>query len=168
MSLGAPTAAAVGILESTSVDVLIILFFISASFLWGALSGKSKLLSFLLATYVALFLSPLAFSALDTNNILRATPYRNMSLYGVLLLISFVIFDRSVLRIFSRSAYSWWQAFLMSILAVGLFVAGTLNIISLKGIITISPLTHMLFAGSTAYLLWATIPLIGLYITSKR
>ena len=161
------TSMLASVIGNPAMDVLVIIFFLGAWFLWGALGGKSKLLSFLFAVYVGLFLSPLIFKMLDEYMIAPKSQYRNIMVYFVLLITVFIILERMVLRIFSRMGYKWWQAFLMSFLAVGLFVSGTLAIISLKGILVISPVTRSLFAGSTAYLFWAAAPLLGLLLVSR-
>jgi hypothetical protein len=149
-----------------AADVLIILFFFVAGFLWGTLGGKSKLLSFMLSTYVGLFMSPLLFRILDEYKI-AAGQYRNLVIYFVVLIVLFLLFDKGLFGGMGRSSYRWWQAFAMSFLSVGLFVAGTLNLIKLRGILEISPITRALFAGSTAYLLWAILPVVGLFIVSR-
>ncbi|MEK7576953.1 MAG: hypothetical protein AAB482_04660 [Patescibacteria group bacterium] len=155
------------VIGNPAVDVLIIIFFLAAGFLWGLLGGKSKLLSFLFATYVGLFLSSLVFKMLDEYMIAPKSQYRNIAVYFSILIVVFIILERMVLRIFSRVGYRWWQAFLMSFLAVGLFVSGTLAIVSLKGILVISPLTRSLFVGSSAYLFWVASPLLGLLLVSR-
>jgi hypothetical protein len=157
-------AAVVG---DSSIDVLVILFFLAAGFLWGMLGGKSKLLSYLFATYVALFLSPLVFNMFKAYKLAEKNQMRDLIIYLAILVVVFIILERMVLKAFSRTGYKWWQAFLLSFLAVGLFVSGTLNMFSLKGILIVSPITKSLFAGATAYLFWAAAPLVGLLLVSR-
>lgn len=149
-----------------AADVLIITFFFVAGFLWGTLGGKSKLLSFMLGTYLGLFISPLVFRIFDEYKI-AAGQYRNLIIYLAVLIILFFILDKGLFRGMGRASYRWWQAFAMSFLSVGLFVAGTLNLIKLRGILEISPITSSLFAGSTAYLVWAILPIVGLFVVSR-
>ena len=149
-----------------AADVLIITFFFAAGFLLGTLGGKSKLLSFMLGTYLGLFISQLVFRILDEYKI-AIGQYRNLVIFFVVLAILFFFLDRGLFGGMGRVSYRWWQAFAMSFLSVGLFVAGTLNLIKLSGILEISPITRSLFAGSTAYLVWAILPVVGLFIVSR-
>ncbi|MEK7649698.1 MAG: hypothetical protein AAB367_01915 [Patescibacteria group bacterium] len=150
-----------------AVDMLVIAFFLGAGFLWGMMGGKAKLLSFLLSTYLALFISPLIFNLLDSHK-LGVHIYRNLLVYGVVLALLFIFTERIFLRGMGRASYRWLSALFVSFLSVGLFVAGTLNIISFRGIIQLSPITKTLFAGPDAYVVWAIAPIIGLVLLSRR
>ncbi len=154
-------------LRHPAVDILVISFFLGAGFLWGMMNGKAKLLAFLLATYLALFISPLIFELLDSHK-LGVHLYRNLLVYGVMLALLFVFTERIFLRGMGKQSYRWLSALLMSFLSTGLFVAGTLNIISFRGIIKLSPITKTLFAGPDAYFVWAVVPIIGLALLSRR
>ncbi len=128
-------------------------------------NGKTKLLSFMLATYLSLFLSPLFFKLFDEYKI-DYHIYRNLSFYAGLMLVLFLFFDRVILRA-ERASYKWWQSFIASFLAIGLFMAGTLNLLSFRGIVKFSPLTLAFFSGNNAFLFWMVMPLIGLFLISR-
>ncbi len=153
--------------KNPALDVLVILFFLAAGFFWGILGGKSKLLSFLIATYLALFVSPLVFELFDKYKITQH-PYRNLAIFIGLFALLFLFCERYLFSGFWRASLRWWQAFAISFLSVGIFVAGALNIISFKGIIKLSPITTTFFAGPDAYLFWSIAPLIGLLLFSRR
>lgn len=159
-------ATLTSVVKNPALDVMVILFFLAAGFLWGTLKGKSKLLSFLFSTYLALFLSPLIFQVLAPYKI-QPQSYRDIGVYMVILIVLFIVLDRTLFRAQARVSYKWWQALLMSFLAVGLFVAGTLQLISLRGILVLSPATLTLFAGGSAYLFWAVAPIIGIMLVSR-
>jgi hypothetical protein len=150
-----------------AVDMLVIVFFLGAGFLWGMMGGKAKLLAFLLATYLALFISPLIFELLDSHK-LGIHVYRNLLVYGVVLALLFVFTERIFLRGMGKASYRWFPALLISFLSTGLFVAGTLNIISFRGIIQLSPIVKTFFAGPDAYVIWAIAPVIGLALLSRK
>jgi|GEM_PF-3087168 len=150
-----------------AVDMLVIAFFLGAGFLWGMMGGKAKLLSFLLSTYLALFISPLVFNLLDSHK-LGIHVYRNLLVYAVVLALLFVFIERIFLRGIGKQSYRWLPALLISFLSTGLFVAGTLNIISFRGIIQLSPITKTLFAGPDAYVIWAIAPIVGLVLLSRK
>ena len=139
----------VSVAKNPALDVLVIVFFLAAGFFWGMMGGKSKLLSFLIATYLALFVSPLVFELFDEYKITQH-PYRNLTIYVGIFALLFIFSERTLFSGMGRASFRWWQAFVISFLAVGIFVAGALNIISFKGIIKLSPITSMLFAGPTA------------------
>lgn len=150
-----------------AADVLIIVFFLGAGFFWGMMGGKAKLLAFLVSTYLALFISPLIFELLDQRK-LGIHVYRNLVVYGIVLVLLFIFSDRVFFRSIGRSSYRWFPAFAISFLTIGIFVAGTLNMISFRGIIKLSPITTTLFAGPEAYVFWAIAPIVGLALLSRR
>ncbi|MEK7643604.1 MAG: hypothetical protein AAB372_04130 [Patescibacteria group bacterium] len=156
-------------LKNPAWDIVLIGFFLVAGFLWGTMSGgRAKLYSFLFASYVALFASPTIFKVADTYKFLTNTSYQRLAIYGVFFLVVFLIFDQRIFSALPRTGYRWWQAFVMSFLEVGLFVAGTLSIINFRGIIEFSSLTKTLFVGPSAYLFWALAPILGLLLVSKN
>lgn len=155
-------------LHDPAWDIIVVLFFLTAGFIWGSMGGgKAKLLSFLFATYVALFISPMVFDVLSAYKI-HISIYQNLIVYFTLLVVVFMLFQRAVFAGITKASYKWWYALLMSFLSVGFFVAGTLNILSFRGIIEFSVFTKTLFAGKNAYLFWSLVPFVGLLITSKN
>lgn len=157
----------VSVAKNPALDVLVILFFLAAGFFWGMMGGKSKLLSFLLGTYLALFTTPLVFELFGEYKIPQH-PYRNLAIYVGLFALMFLFCERVLFRGMGRASYKWWQALAISFLSVGIFVAGALNMISFKNIMQLSPITMSLFAGPTAYLFWALAPLAGLLLFSRK
>lgn len=154
------------VLRNPAWDALLVLFFLLAGLIGGMMgNGKTKLLSFMLATYLSLFLSPLFFKLFDEYKI-DYHIYRNLSFYAGLMLVLFLFFDRVILRA-ERASYKWWQSFIASFLAIGLFMAGTLNLLSFRGIVKFSPLTLAFFSGNNAFLFWMVMPLIGLFLISR-
>src|SRR3989338_11481313 len=111
----------VSVAKNQALDVLVIVFFLAAGFFWGIMGGKSKLLSFLIATYLALFVSPLVFDLFDEYKIPQH-PYRNLGIYVGLFTVLFLFSERALFHGMGRSSFRWWQAFVISFLAVGIFV----------------------------------------------
>jgi hypothetical protein len=159
-------ASVLDLAKNPATDVLIIVFFLAAGFLWGMFGGKSKVLSFLFASYFTFFFLPIFLKVLDEYGFAKSA-YRNITVFFVVIVILFFYFDRGIFRSTARASYRWWQAFLVSFLAVGFFVAGILYFLSFRGIIELSPITLSLFAGSRAYIFWSLAPLVGLLFVSK-
>lgn len=153
-------------MKNPTLDVLVVLFVLVAGFFLGTTRGKAKLLSFVFATYIALYLTPVLLRFAEGMDI-APFAYHNIGVYLATLLVAAIIMDRCVFAGQSRASYSWWQALIVSFCAVGFFVAGTLNLRVAHGIVDFSPITLSLFAGSTAYLAWSVAPLIGLVIASR-
>jgi len=154
------------VLRNPAWDTVLVLFFLLAGLIGGMLgNGRVKILSFILATYLSLFLSPIFFQLFDDNKFGRHT-YRNLSFYVMLIVILFLLFDRSILR-GEHFSYPWWQSFAASFLAVGLFMAGTLNLLSFHGIVKFSPLTLALFSENNAFIFWMVAPIVGLFLISR-
>lgn len=166
MNVSSALAVANGTISNTSFDIIVIVFFLAAGFLLGTSGGKTKMLSFLFATYLALLLSPTVFGYLDLYGFGKHL-YRNLAAYIIVLLLIGIFFDSIIFRKMPRASSRWWQALVMSFLIVGFFVAGTLNLAVLRGIITLSPVTLSLFAGKSAYVFWSIAPLVGLWILAR-
>jgi|SRR3989344_3420217 len=156
------------IVHNPAWDVVVVLFFLAAGFIGGSMGGgRVKLLSMLFANYIALFVAPLMFGLLDVYQVAKGNASRNIVMYFILLGVLFLLFQRKIFGGLGRGGFKWWQALLMSFLTVGLFVAGSLNMLSFSGIIKFSPFILSMFAGRSAYLFWSLMPLLGIFILPR-
>ena len=156
------------IVRNPAWDVVVVLFFLVAGFIGGSMGGgRVKLLSMLFANYIALFIAPLMFGLLDAYQVAKGNPSRNIVIYFILLGVLFLLFGRKIFGGLGRGGFKWWQAFLISFLTVGLFVAGSLNMLSFAGIVEFSPFILSMFAGKSAYLFWSLMPLLGLFLLPR-
>lgn len=149
-------------------DVLLILFFLSAGFIFGATGGgRAKIYALLFAAYVNLYVSPVLFGFYSPLYSTSNEGLVYLSIYTVSFIILFVFLDRVTFRIVPRTPIRWWHALMMSFLVVGLFVTGGLSLLAFSGIIEFSQITTTLFVGVSAYRFWAIAPFVGLLILSR-
>lgn len=163
------TASINEVVRNPAWDIIVVLFFLVTGFIGGSMGGgRVKMLSLLFANYVSLFIAPLLFRMLDVYHITPKNSYRNIIVFFVVLGILFLLFQRKVFTASARISFTWWQAFIMSFCTVGLFVAGSLNMLSFSGILTFSPFILGMFAGRNAYLFWSLMPLVGFLVATRN
>ncbi|MDA1334608.1 MAG: hypothetical protein O2794_01160 [bacterium] len=166
--LAANIAQITSAVGNPALDIVIIVFFLAAGFIAGSFQGRNKLISFALANYITLALQPIIIGLLNAYGLLF-TLYRDLSIYLLMLIVVYMVLERTIFEHVRLNVLSWWKSFITSFSVVGFFVAGLLNIMSFRGIIELSPITISLFAGPTAYLFWALVPLAAFaYIAPKH
>ncbi len=153
-------------------DILTILFFFAAVFLYGLMVGRNKIIMLLLASYPAALISEYVslYSErfLTRFNIAQIIFFRSF-IFFILLLFIFWILNKSG---FSRKSIhkKTGQVLFLSFLNVGFWA----NIVfgyalSLHaGIITITPISKLLFSSDSAHLIWLILPILTLYWLEKN
>jgi hypothetical protein len=152
------------IFSNPAWDVVAILFLIAAGFFYGLVSGRSRLISVLIATYTAAFLFEnfiLLNSLIETRGVWEAFLIRIASFLVILVLTSFII---SKFIVFGDGGGKvWWKIFVLSFLQAGLVVSIILNFMPTEGVVEFSPLVEKVFAGDSALFWWLLAPLVALW-----
>ena len=151
-------------------DILLLLFFFAAVFVYGLFAGRNKIIVLLLASYPAALLNeyfPYPAEFLSQLNIFQTLFLKSFSLF-VLVLFIFWLLNKSG---FSRKEISrkTGQIIFLSFLNVG-FWANIIFGYVLKlnaDIIKLAPLTQLLFGSSPARFIWLAIPLFVLFILRR-
>ena len=153
------------LVSNPSWDVIVILFFVAAGFFYGLFTGKSRLVSILISTYVAAFVFEnfRYFDFLVAGRSVLETFLIRASSFFLLLIVAAMIISRFMVRR-DFEARVWWQAFGLSFLEVGLVIALMFQFLPAREFFEFSPLVERLFAGTEAFSWWLLIPLLALWL----
>ncbi len=152
-------------------DILTLLFFFSAVFIYGLFAGRNKTIVLLLASYPAALLNeylPYSAGFLSRLNASQTIFLKSFSFF-VLALFIFWILDRTSL---SRKEISrkTGQIIFLSFLSVG-FWANIVFGYALKAgseIIKLTPITQLLFGFDWAHFVWLVLPLLALFYIERK
>ena len=153
-------------LSNPTWDILLLLFFFAAVFLYGLIIGRNRMIVLMLASYPAALINqfiPYSENFLANLNTAQSLFLKSFSFF-ILALIIFWIFKKSG---FSRKELTKkiGQVVFLSFLNVGLWAniifgyASTLSSEAVK----LAPLTKLLFDSDLAHLIWLILPILALY-----
>ena len=158
-------------LSNPTWDVLLLLFFFAAIFIYGLVVGRNRIIVLLLASYPAVLISeqiPYPNSFLESLNVLQAIFLKSFSFFVLVLFIFWILGKAG----FSRKELTkkTGQVILLSFIGVGLWASIIFGyVISLNAeIIKLAPLTQLLFGSNLAHLVWLIFPIGALYWFEKR
>lgn len=155
-------------------DLVIIIVFILAAFVYGLSMGRDRILLVLIAIYMALA-------------VIQSAPFiRNITWQGLGENQSFIfqigIFLFSFLFIFyclsrspllsalgqSQAPGGWWQVVLFSILHVGLLMSIALSLLPNSALDVLSAFTKQIFAGEMPRFYWTIAPIVALMLIRSK
>ena len=153
-------------LSNPTWDILLLLFFFAAVFLYGLIIGRNRMIVLMLASYPAALINqfiPYPENFLANLNTAQSLFLKSFSFF-ILALIIFWIFKKSG---FSRKELTkkTGQVLFLSFLNVGLWAnvifgyALTLSSEAIK----FAPITNLLFGSNLAHLAWLGLPVVMLY-----
>ncbi len=153
-------------LSNPTWDILLLLFFFAAVFVYGLMVGRNRVIVLLLASYPAALINqylPYPVGFLEKLNVWQSFFIRSFSFFILVLLIFWVLSRAGFLR--KELNKKTGQILFLSFLNVGFWA----NIVfgyalALKPeIITLAPLTQLLFGSNSAHLVWLIFPIGALY-----
>jgi len=158
-------------LSNPTWDILLLLFFFAAVFIYGVIVGRNRIIVLLLASYPAALINqfiPYPENFLANLNTAQFLFLKSFSFF-ILALIIFWIFKKSG---FSRKELTKkiGQVVFLSFLNVGLWAniifgyASTLSSEAVK----LAPLTKLLFGSNLAHLAWLGLPVVVLYWLERK
>lgn len=158
-------------LSNPTWDILLLIFFFSAVFIYGLIVGRNRIIVLLLASYPAALINeflPYPERFLNRLNIIQNF-FIHSFVFFVFLLFVFWILTKSG---FSRKELTkkTGQMIFLGFLNVGLWA----NIVfgyalALKPeIIKLAPLNQLLFGSNIAHLVWLILPILALYWLERR
>lgn len=158
-------------LSNPTWDILLLLFFFSAIFIYGMVVGRNRIIILLLASYPATLINehiPYPKNFLDNLNVAQII-FLKAFIFFILTLFIFWIFKKSG---FSRKELNkkTGQVLFLSFLNVGLWaniIFGYASILSSEAI-KLAPLTKLLFGSDLAHLIWFILPIFALYWFEKN
>lgn len=158
-------------LSNPTWDVLLLLFFFAAVFIYGIVVGRNRIIVLLLASYPAILTNeyiPYPKNFLENLNVFQLIFLKSFS-FLVLVLFIFWIFKKSG---FSRKELNkkTGQVLFLSFLNVGLWA----NIIFSyvlpfnAELIKLAPLNLLLFGSNPAHFIWLILPVLALYWLERK
>jgi hypothetical protein len=153
------------VLNNPSWDLLVVFFFIAAGFFLGITLGKTKLVAILFSLYIsALVLGNFSYlDFLTRNRPLFQVFLIRAAAFGILIIILTFLFNKFLSRDYVSGTREWWKVFILSFLEVGLLMSFVFQLLPAKELFTFSPIVKNLFASSSAFFWWLTLPLISLF-----
>lgn len=155
-----------------SWDLLIIVVFAAAAFLYGLSLGRGRLVMLLLATYFSFVVLEFApwniispYLGLKTSS---PSPTFEIFCFLALLLLFFFLMPGSILTIKKRGRANWLQILILAILQIGLLVSIILSLLPTKVLPDLSVLVKKIFFGPVPSFAWKTIPLLALVLLRKK
>lgn len=156
------------IMKNPTWDVLAVVFFIAAGFIYGMFAGKSRLISVLIGTYISSFIfSNLYFLNSFTKEGDPSTIFFVRLSVFFILLISISLL---VSRLLDGRTYEnkvWWHVFTLAFLEIGFLMSLAFKFLPARDVLEFSPLIQNFFAGDTALFWWMSLPLLALWIISR-
>lgn len=168
-----PPAGEAGKLSAPQWDVLVLLVFVVAVFVYGLSVGRGRMLVTLISTYIALAVwRVLPFVADLTKGKAREEAFwiNSAAFLGLVVLLYFLL-SRTAFRTSTRGRKAggeWLQIFLISALQVGLLVSVVLSFLPPKPPFDLAPITKTLFTSKHAAFWWTLIPIAGLLVLRRR
>ena len=163
------------IFTNPSWDLILIVIFIGAAFLYGLILGRNKLIALLLSTYFSLvIIGSVPWKTVVTlfGSKDLSSPTAKIYLFLALILFFFFIIPHSALgsslRLARRGQSSWFQILIFAICQIGLLASIILSFLPSKVITDLSPLIKQFFVGQTPQFFWITIPILAMVLLRKR
>lgn len=155
-------------------DLVIIVFFLIAAFVYGLSLGRERIIIVLISIYMAFAVISAApwfkgFTWLSLGDN-RAFIFPT-AIFLVSFMLIFYWLSRSPLLAAlgqSQSPGQWWQVILFSLLHIGLLTSITLSFLPPSAHTELSPLTRQLFTGSTTLFYWIIAPIAALSLIKAR
>lgn len=158
-------------LSNPTWDILLLLFFFAAVFIYGIVVGRNRIIVLLLASYPAALINeylPYPAKFLFQLNVLQNLFLKSFSFF-ILALFIFWILNKSG---FSRKEFNkkTGQIIFLGLLNVG-FWANVIFGYVLKlnaDIIKLAPLSRLFFGSNPAHFIWLVLPILALIYFGRR
>jgi hypothetical protein len=157
-------------LSNPTWDILLLIFFFSAVFIYGLVVGRNRIIVLLLASYPAALINeflPYPEKFLNRLNTLQNFFVHSFVFFVFLLFIFWILTKAGFSR--KELAKKTGQMIFLGFLNVGLWaniVFGYALALNTE-IIKLAPLTQLLFGSNTAHLVWLILPMLVLYWFEK-
>jgi hypothetical protein len=152
-------------LSNPTWDILLLLFFFFAVFVYGMVIGRNKIIVLLLASYPAALINEyLPFPESFLN---RLNDYQNLFAKA----FTFFVLTLFIFWILNKSGFSkrelnkkTGQVLFLSFLSVGLWANIVFGYVVLMNseILKLAPITQLLFGSDLAHFIWFVIPICAL------
>jgi len=157
-------------------DVLIIIAFIGAIFMYGLFLGRNRIIVLILSTYFSwIICNILPWEKIIAWKFLGMTygpsPSFKIFVFLGIILILWILIPRSVLssplRIRVKEG-TWAQVFILSICQIGLLLYLIFSFLPNQVITGFAPLIKKIFIGPDAEMVWMSLPILALVLMRKK
>lgn len=155
-------------------DMLIILFLLVASFVYGFILGRERIMLILVSIYICIAITettPFLYNMIpqdySANNIFI---FKIGVFLGLFVLLFFLLSGSRVLRTFSRSNSpgGWWQVIVFSILQVGLLMSVMISFVPEEFYNQLSSFTREWLSGESVQFFWLIAPIVAMALLRDR
>ncbi len=158
-------------LSNPTWDILLLLFFFAAVFVYGLMVGRNRIIVLLLASYPAALINeyvPYPKDFLNNLNIAQ-TIFLKAFVFFILTIFIFWILNKAG---FSRKEISkkTGQVLFLSFLNVGLWANIIFSYVTAFNaeLIKLAPLNLLLFGSNSAHFIWLVLPILVLYWFERK
>ncbi|MBU2028361.1 hypothetical protein KJ761_00505 [Patescibacteria group bacterium] len=154
----------IGISQQLTQDVSLIVIIIIASFLFGMLVGKHRIMAVLISTYVSF-----ALSSVLPETIWPSDNYKFLAFLGILALLT--IANRRFLDVYFPGTGSsfLWKVFFMSFLEIMLILSIGLSFLPAKETLDyVSSTAYSCLVSGWAKIVWMVAPLVFMFFFGRR
>lgn len=158
-------------LSNPTWDILLLLFFFFAVFVYGLVVGRNRMIVLLLASYPAVLINeylsyPQQF--LERLNTFQILFLKSFSFFVLVLLVFWILNKAGFLR--KELSKKTGQVIFLSFLNVG-FWANIIFNYALKiseETVKLAPLTRLLFGSVPSHFIWLILPILALYWLTRN
>jgi hypothetical protein len=164
-------------LNGAGTDAFIFLFWAVASIVYSFFAGRGKIISILVAVYMAeLIVIQAPFLSNSIAERLGVVGYlAQLIAFLAAFCFLFVVLSRFVFRtaMDQRGLFSWVYGLMFAVLQVGFLISVVLSFLPPEMKQSFAPIVKLIFISEFARFLWLLLPIaflvvIGKYITSRR
>lgn len=155
---------------SPTWDLFMILFFVTATFLYGLTLGRARVVVQIVASYmtVALLASAPFLGKLEARTPLNHTLFYLAAFLAVFLIL-FLLLSRSAFhQHLSEGRGAWWDVLILSVVQIGFLASIILSSMSGWALGHLSPVTRTVFTSGPAPFIWTVLPIGALVIIRGR
>lgn len=174
VKLGTDAATAVQNVNwaAPSWDLIIILFFLVAVFLYGVSLGRERVIVILVTIYMSLAVVTNAPYIKDWDkqiDVGKFFAFRVLLFLGTFVILFFLAGRSALSRTFTGlAAASWWQVLLFSVFHVGLLISITLSFLPAEALNQLAPMTREVFASDNGRFFWIVAPIVAMVFAKAK
>lgn len=156
-----------------SWDLLIFVFFIVISLLYGLSLGRDRIIVILVSIYMALAVvgtAPYLNQFQAEININNTFVFKITTFLGVFLILFFLISRSGLMGTIAKSngLGKWWQVLMFSFLHVGLLLSVLLSYLGPAAAEKLAPLTREIFVSDPGRFFWLVAPIIAIVLARDK
>lgn len=158
-------------LSNPTWDILLLLFFFFAVFVYGLVVGRNRIIVLLLASYPAVLINeylPYPQQFLERLNTFQILFLKSFSFFVLVLFVFWILNKAGFLR--KEISKKTGQVIFLSFLNVG-FWANIIFNYALKiseEAVKLAPLTKLLFGSAPSHFIWLILPISALYWLARN